>query len=131
MTYDVGAAAAVIHGGDTVSGPANDRWSLRYVPLVAPEACGAGPSLDTDGDGLIGCADDDCWAVCSPSCPPTAVSCDPTAPACGDGVCDPGEDCRACPDDCATGTAACPIGCGDFQCDAGESAATCPGDCAA
>ncbi len=38
------------------------------------EACGAG---DEDGDGLVGCADRDCWGGCAPACPPT-MSCSPS-----------------------------------------------------
>jgi hypothetical protein len=38
-------------------------WSSG-TPL---ETCGA---ADDDGDGLIGCADDDCWWSCAPACPP-------------------------------------------------------------
>ncbi|HRC55094.1 MAG TPA: kelch repeat-containing protein, partial [Kofleriaceae bacterium] len=44
-------------------------WSLRYESAQTPdENCHAG--VDVDRDGLIGCADPDCWAYCSPFCPP-------------------------------------------------------------
>ncbi|MEZ4367046.1 MAG: hypothetical protein R2939_12290 [Kofleriaceae bacterium] len=51
---------------------------------------------------------------------------EPGAPlGCGDGACDPLEDRRSCPGDCA----ACEPVCGDFHCDAPETAATCANDC--
>jgi len=57
-------------------------------------------ALDGDGDGLIGCADPDCWGYCTPECPPGAV-CSPTAARCGDGACNPSlENGQLCPADC-------------------------------
>ncbi len=78
-------------------------------------------TIDADGDGLAGCADEDCWWRCSPECPPD-VSCPAGSPTCGDGTCSAVESCRLCPSDCG----ACAPICGDFVCSAGE---TCPGDC--
>jgi cysteine-rich repeat protein len=99
-----------------------DMWHLDWTNLDSYEAC-AGDG-DEDGDGLVTCADPDCWARCTPSCPPGAA-CDTAAPHCGDGVCAPGiEDCRICPGDCM-----CTPACGDGVCDPGETAAMCPGDC--
>jgi cysteine-rich repeat protein len=117
-----GQTTAVL-GGAT----AFDTWELAGVPLIAGEVCTASRDLDDDGEG--GCADDECWGVCAPLCPPAAdpATC-PSAPSCGDGVCDDVETCRACPADCVAGTA-CPIVCGDGSCDATESLANCPGDC--
>jgi hypothetical protein len=43
-------------------------------------------------------------------------------PICGDGLCDPGETCQACPADCGS----C---CGDSVCAGGETCQTCPADC--
>ncbi|MBK7540042.1 MAG: hypothetical protein IPI49_32745 [Myxococcales bacterium] len=78
-----------------------------------------------DRDGLIGCADPDCWAYCSPFCPP-GQPCDAADRRCGDGTCSAAlETCQACPQDCG----ACPSVCGDYACTAGESAASCAGDC--
>src|SRR5262249_25240771 len=85
------------------------------------ETCRGG---DTDGDGLEGCDDPDCWARCTPDCPPGA-SCPENAPRCGDGTCNLLlEDCHLCPLDCA-----CTPRCGDSYCDPPENHATCPGDC--
>jgi hypothetical protein len=81
-------------------------------------------SLDADGDGLAGCADPDCWFVCTPLCPPGSLTCDPAWPSCGDTVCAGGENCRNCPGDCG----ACTERCGDLCCD-GAEATSCPGDC--
>ena len=107
-------------GGGASGQPLADTWTYRWEG-DPEEACRSG--FDLDGDGDIGCADDDCWPVCAPLCPPGA-SCPATAPACGDGVCDAVEGCRACPDDCGTCAS-----CGDTFCDPGETIATCPGDC--
>jgi hypothetical protein len=54
---------------------------------------------DTDGDGLAGCADPDCFARCRPMCSPGAP-CDASYPHCGDGTCSAVEDYLICPDDC-------------------------------
>ena len=96
-----------------------DQWELRSDRPRGSDACVL--PIDVDGDGLIGCADPDCWRVCAPLCPPD-TSCPASAPQCGNGVCDPLETCHTCPQDCTTCT---PV-CGDFVCDPGE---TCPGDC--
>jgi hypothetical protein len=101
----------------------NDLWRLRWTSRDRFEACSLS-DLDSDGDGLAGCADPDCWARCSPLCPPGST-CEPSWPHCGDGICTALEDCRLCPQDCS----ACPVVCGDGFCDAGETAQTCPGDC--
>jgi cysteine-rich repeat protein len=103
-----------------VSPPLSDSWELSWQGPGVNEQCDAG---DADRDELVGCADPDCWWVCTPACPPgTDPACDPTGPRCGDNICDAGrESCRTCPGDCM----ACNV-CGDGLCDAGE---TCPGDC--
>ena len=41
-----------------------DTWRLAYRPGVAPELCL--DDVDDDGDGLVGCDDDECWRVCTP-----------------------------------------------------------------
>jgi hypothetical protein len=72
-------------------------WSHSFASQSAPaDRC---TDVDTDGDGLVACADPDCWARCTPRCPPRA-SCDPAAPHCGDGVCSVLEDHLLCPADC-------------------------------
>jgi cysteine-rich repeat protein len=79
--------------------------------------------VDGDGDGLVNCADTDCWSVCRPLCPPGDDSCLASTPHCGDGVCStPLERPTNCSDDCG----AAPVTCGDLVCDPGEM---CPGDC--
>ncbi len=44
---------------------------------------------------------------------------------CGDGLCVPGEGCVQCPTDCGV----CPIYCGDSSCNGTETCVTCPQDC--
>ena len=58
------------------------------APAASESDCTDG--LDDDCDGYVDCDDFDCDA--DPAC---------AAPACDDdGVCEPGEDCLSCPDDC-------------------------------
>ena len=118
-----GAGMVVFGGAEALNTPpVADVYRLRWNGTGADEACVAG--VDSDGDGLAGCADPDCWPVCAPLCPPGAT-CDPTWPHCGDGVCRGRESCRSCAADCG----ACPAVCGDTFCDPGETPASCPGDC--
>jgi cysteine-rich repeat protein len=96
-----------------------DQWELRWDAADLDERC---DGTDADGDMQMGCADGDCWRVCSPSCGP-GVTCSPEAPRCGDTVCDPVyESCETCAADCP-----CTAACGDFVCTMGET--SCPGDC--
>jgi cysteine-rich repeat protein len=90
------------------------RWSATGVY----ESCRLG---DPDRDGLHGCDDPDCWAQCTPACPP-GVTCDVSEPHCNDQTCSSIETPQACPADCGLA----PALCGDFVCSAGED---CPGDC--
>ncbi|MGE5187281.1 MAG: hypothetical protein ACM31C_34775 [Acidobacteriota bacterium] len=99
-----------------------DTWRLRWDGADSDDTCR--DAIDRDGDALVGCSDRDCWAVCTPLCPPE-TDCLQTGPTCGDGTCDsPREDCRSCPADCTCG----PL-CGDQLCETGETQASCPGDC--
>jgi cysteine-rich repeat protein len=126
MVYDGLRSRLLIFGGYSIvnDGPLNDMWEVRVSRRGAPdEVCVSG--ADTDGDGLAGCADPDCWARCSPHCPPEAA-CASTAARCGDGACGVLEGCRLCPDDCG----ACPSLCGDFVCEEAEQGTECPADCA-
>jgi hypothetical protein len=117
----------LIYGGSVIqdaSDPSSantddDRLELRWDgPSGGDERC---DGSDIDDDGLVGCADPDCWYVCAPLCP-TATSC-AQMPTCGDGTCDASrESCRTCADDCGS----CAPICGDGFCDTGE---TCAGDC--
>lgn len=98
--YDPLAHAVVVFGGTTfttMQQTLGDTWLLRWESATPDDAC---DGTDRDGDGLAGCADPDCWARCTPRCPPGAA-CDPGAPRCGDGTCNPFlEDAALCPDDC-------------------------------
>jgi cysteine-rich repeat protein len=97
-----------------------ERWELRWEAANAHERC---DQLDADRDGLVGCADPDCWPICAPTCAP-GTTCDMAAPRCGDGTCSSErESCRTCPEDCK----ACTPVCGDYVCDSMETG--CPGDC--
>ncbi|MCX5746718.1 MAG: kelch repeat-containing protein [Proteobacteria bacterium] len=115
-------AGLVVDGGYEQGVVSSDQWELQWAGTSHAEVCTQ--AIDADGDGLVGCADLDCWSVCTPWCPPGA-SCDPTWPRCGDGVCNPDlETCRSCSGDCA-----CTPLCGDLFCDPGEDPSSCPGDC--
>lgn len=97
----------------------SEPFVLRWNSGDREESCAT--RVDSDGDGAIGCADPDCWEVCTPLCSPGAVSC--TSPRCGDGTCDPAFESRAlCPADCGAPL----LSCGDLVCDPGES---CAADC--
>jgi hypothetical protein len=125
--YHSAAGRTVVFGGCCGSG-VGDTWTFGHTQLAVTEACASG--LDYDGDGLVGCMDDDCWSVCSPMCPPNAQSSScPATLECGDGICTQIEDCRSCPGDCPVGATSCPISCGDYFCDPPETASSCPGDC--
>ncbi len=116
-----GSAVALYGGTLTGTGTiVNELWELREDGTRPTESCALG-TVDADGDGLAGCADPDCWTVCTPDCPP-GTSCSASTPQCGNGVCDALENCHTCPQDCPT----CEPVCGDFICDPGE---VCVGDC--
>jgi hypothetical protein len=99
----------------------DDTWRFSYGAAAVDDAC---TGLDSDGDGLAGCADPDCAWRCHPLCPVGASGCAGFSPRCGDGACTAVESCTLCPADCG----ACER-CGDLICDGAESAASCPGDC--
>jgi hypothetical protein len=122
--YDAARHDLVMFGGKGTYQASASTLIARYRPNVTTEAC-TFADLDYDGDGLAGCADPECWSVCTPLCPPGATSC-PSSPSCGDGTCDPLEDCDLCPTDC--GGCGSPL-CGDFRCNGPETHATCPSDC--
>jgi hypothetical protein len=104
----------------------SDQWIFRYQQSGMPdEDCQA--RVDDDKDGLSGCADPDCWGICTPLCPPhSKLECYSNTPRCGDGEKNSAlENCRNCPEDMGP----C-VECGDFVCTKPEeSAANCPGDC--
>lgn len=118
-------AGILMYGGNAVANTSSRLDStlrLRWDGDVSYEACG---DRDSDGDGLAGCDDLDCWWACTPTCPP-GTACAAGGPSCGDTVCNPAlESCVTCATDCG----ACPVVCGDFTCAATETLASCPGDC--
>lgn len=96
--YDAVQRRAVTFGG--FDGQVTDAFrSYEYAALDRTrESCTS--IEDADGDGLVGCADPDCWGRCTPSCPPHAVGCTELA-GCGDGSCNRAlEDPDLCPQDC-------------------------------
>lgn len=97
MFYDPIRHGTVVFGGSSSTAIFGDTWILRLESSTPDDAC---DGSDADGDGVTGCADPDCWARCTPRCPPGAT-CDPAAPHCGDGVCNSYlEDHALCPADC-------------------------------
>jgi hypothetical protein len=129
-TYDSANHAIVTFGGratDLGNVLQQGTTMLQYHPNSTAEAC-TSAAIDYDNDGKAGCADDECWAQCTPLCPPAlnaAGLCPGSAPKCGDGACGAFEDCNICPQDCGT----CAGKCGDFHCDTGETHTSCPNDC--
>jgi hypothetical protein len=111
----------VVLGGGTGSITLADMLLVRHDSDAAPESC---TTTDTDGDGLPGCADPDCWYACTPTCMP-GVTCTNPPLLCGNNTCDASETCASCDADCD----ACAAVCGNYTCDSGESATSCPGDC--
>ena len=56
---------SIVFGGGDTTASLDDTWLFRYEALdAADEVCDSG--VDGDGDGLVGCADPDCAAVCAP-----------------------------------------------------------------
>lgn len=87
---------------DKSSAPVADAALLRWDNATSTESCAV--TSDVDGDMKKGCADEDCWWTCAPTCEP-GTSCNTSAsPRCGDGTCGAAEACWSCPADCG----ACP-----------------------
>ncbi len=125
MTPNLDGAGVLCFGGSYVGSTIEvpDVRRLQWSSTTAAyETC---DQLDDDHDGLVGCADPDCWWSCTPACPPH-TTCPTGLPTCGDGTCNPAlETCTSCTADCG----ACPDVCGDGACTGTESTTTCPGDC--
>lgn len=121
------------------SGGTAESVDVYAAGLVAgtPRICGNGilePGEPCDGDNLgnrtcsrVGC--DAGVLTCLPDCSGFDTSQCTGCPQCGDGVCDLGENCSTCPDDCISQSAA---ECGNGKCETadGEDCLTCEADCA-
>jgi len=96
-----------------------DSCGTVCEPDETPEAsCTDG--VDNDCDGDFDCADSDCSE--DPAC---AVVCN------DNGICEEGEDCNNCANDCISGTTSGAV-CGNGLCEAGngENGSNCSADCA-
>jgi cysteine-rich repeat protein len=101
--FDRTRGRLLLTGGSTIANVATmDTWSFQFSDAFKPADICAAAALDSDGDGLFGCDDPDCWGACRPACPPTQTTvCDDSSPHCGDGDCTAGrESILLCPQDC-------------------------------
>jgi hypothetical protein len=103
MTYGAARRELVVTDGSAFTAATGAVWTGSYRGLV-DEVCMSG--RDIDGDGKIGCDDEDCAGACE---------------QCGNGTCQSIESDRSCPGDCVSTPQ-----CGDAFCAPGE---TCAGDC--
>jgi hypothetical protein len=123
MTPALDGAGVTVFGGIGVDLEGlSDVFTMRWDGGIH-EGCGR---IDGDGDGDIGCADADCWYVCTPTCAPRQP-CVALQVGCElEPICTGAETCVTCPEDCGT----CTPWCGDLVCDSSEDATSCPLDCA-
>ena len=105
LAYDARRNQVVAVGGYSAGTVRLDTWTLSYRnDFALADRCIA--DTDTDGDGLKGCADPDCWARCTPQNPPCVATATVSCPMvsgryCGDGVCNQElEGWLLCPLDC-------------------------------
>jgi len=103
MSYDGPSRRLTLLGGQVEGDLAGTKgaeiFQFAYQSQVfVAEEC-EGELIDSDDDGLAGCADPDCWPFCTPTCPPE-TSCPAGAPFCGDGACSSVETAALCPMDC-------------------------------
>jgi hypothetical protein len=86
MAYDAASGGVLVSGGYFAgAGFAAGTFLFEYRDDAQPrETC---RGLDVDRDTRVDCADEDCWALCDPLCPPGAVGCAMDRPRCGDGTC--------------------------------------------
>lgn len=70
VAYDAIRGKVLVFGGLGPLGVRlDDIWAYGFeAPGVPVETCGVND--DADHDGLRGCFDPDCWATCTPTCPP-------------------------------------------------------------
>lgn len=130
---------------DQVSFQSTDQSCYNVVPSTntVADSCNCSCQNITDpGTGIIHDTDTSWsgYSSCAASCPicgngvcesgENCSNCSQDCGACttcGNGVCDSGETCSTCPQDCG----ACPVNpvCGNGSCEVGETCATCPQDC--
>ena len=101
LTYDRQSRRILLLGGPfPTQGDENpmETWTFRFASRDAlDEDCLA--AQDTDGDGLAGCDDPDCWAHCHVNCSP-GMMCTEADLHCGDGQCNQAlESAALCPMD--------------------------------
>src|SRR6185312_13559120 len=69
VAYDAANHTIVMFSGRdaNTAAPTAATTLIRYQSNSSVEAC-TSAAVDYDNDGLAGCADDDCWSVCTPLC---------------------------------------------------------------
>jgi alpha-galactosidase len=121
--YTMGASAMVRNVGVDMNA---FRWTLGCIALVLWTGCGDGKGVDGTMDATLDgreelfgeeTTDED-----GPAATPDILEESVGRLLCGDGVCDPGETCLSCRQDCA-------CRCGDGVCTFGEYCVVCPEDC--
>jgi Zn-dependent metalloprotease len=136
------AAQAVLQAAIDLGYPASEIATMDSIYTscgyqVSSAVCGNGVkegSEECDGADLGGalCSDVGC-SLGAPSCTAQCVldfsGCSDCAQCNFDGVCDSGEDCNGCPQDCISGSSG--AACGNGICEAGdgEDCLSCPQDC--
>ena len=73
IAYDAIHHTAVAFSGEHAGPRAADTWVRDFESAVHPAERCMRATEDSDGDGLAGCADPDCFARCTPMCPPGAT----------------------------------------------------------
>jgi hypothetical protein len=61
LAYDTAQRSIILFGGWSYA----DTWTYRLDSAAADDLC---DGSDGDGDGLVDCADQDCWGACAPLC---------------------------------------------------------------